>query len=149
MKIFAVNNEYNGITAGIKFDKGVAFCDDDNLVSWFINAGMTRPTWPVAPTTATFRPLIMVSLVVDAHTGGALVSRSIVGRGLRSAASPAVDHGFRFGRVEAEGRVHGLDRTIEVVELRDDGDADFGDGDHVDVDARRRQIGRASCRERV
>ena len=39
MKIFAVNNEYNGITAGIKFDKGVAFCDDDNLVSWFINAG--------------------------------------------------------------------------------------------------------------
>ena len=39
MKIFAVNSEYNGVTAGIKFDKGVAFCDDDNLVSWFINAG--------------------------------------------------------------------------------------------------------------
>ena len=60
----------------------------------------------------------------------------------RSAAGAAVDDGLGFGGVEAEGGVDCLDGAVEVIEAGDDGDADLGGGDQVDVDARVGQGGK-------
>jgi len=40
-KILAPNKEYDGITAGIKFSKGVADCSNPYLIDWFKSKGYT------------------------------------------------------------------------------------------------------------
>ena len=69
----------------------------------------------------------------------------------------SVDHGLALGGVEAERRVDGADRVVELVVAGDDRDADLGGRDHLDVDAgvgerleeRGRDAGvRRACRRR-
>src|SRR5690606_25186964 len=76
---------------------------------------ITAPTWPVAPTTATFTPCSeMVTM---------------------SAPRSRVDDRLAVDAVELERGVHGAHGVVQRVRAGDHRDADLRGGDHLDVDA--------------